>query len=287
MLLAIALTQLGSITHATWNLAAAKVAGGGRTFVWVYSVLAMAWMLPVAGIQLAIGVEWRWVYLPAGLVSGLLHGLYALALQRAYVDSDLNVAYPVGRGLAPLMVAIIAVVLLGERLRSGGWLGVLLIVAGVAIVSAGKLGEGDRARQLAGLRMGVLVALCTTGYTLWDDYAVGHLRLDPLLYNSGNVVVVGLLLTLGCWSRRRQGIEMLRAHPGPVIAVAILMPVSYLLVLFAMTMAPVSVVAPLRSTSIVLGSLAAWLIVKEPGGPRRVVGALVVLVGVLALAWFA
>lgn len=287
MLLAIALTQLGSITHAAWNLAAARVAGGGRLFVWVYSLLASIWMLPVAVIRLATGVPWNGAYLWAGLISGLLHGLYALALQRAYVDSDLNVAYPVGRGLAPLMVAVIAVALLGERLSSGGWIGVLLIVVGVFVVSTGRLSDGDRARQLAGVRMGVLVAACTTGYTLWDDLAVGRLALDPLLYYSVNGVCMALLLTLACWSRRRQGVALLRAHVGPAIAIAILMPVSYLLVLVAMTMAPVSVVAPLRSTSIVLGSLAAWLLVKEPGGPRRLLGALVVLVGVLALAYFA
>ncbi|MFD6794413.1 MULTISPECIES: EamA family transporter [Prauserella salsuginis group] len=69
-----------------------------------------------------------------------------------------------------------------------------------------------------------------------------------------------------------------------MVLVGLLSPVAYLLVLFAMRLAPVSLVAPLREVSIVLAGLAGWLILGEPHGRRRVAGSLVVLAGIAAIA---
>jgi drug/metabolite transporter (DMT)-like permease len=75
-----------------------------------------------------------------------------------------------------------------------------------------------------------------------------------------------------------------RTHWRVVLAIAVLSPVAYLLVLFALRLAPVSLVAPARELSIVFGSLAAWLVLGEPNPRRRLAGAVVVLAGVVAIA---
>jgi drug/metabolite transporter (DMT)-like permease len=93
-------------------------------------------------------------------------------------------------------------------------------------------------------------------------------------------------LTPGVWRRRRTGAvrALLIRHRREVLIVAVLSPLAYVLVLQALTLAPVSVVAPVRESSIVVGALLSWLVLREPHPARRLVGSVVVLAGVAALA---
>lgn len=284
MLLAVLLVQVGSVLHATWNLLATRVRGDARIFVWVYSAISLLFLGPTAVVVLAttdarMDVRWAWV----SLVSALWHTAYALALQQSYARSDLNVAYPVARGVGPVLVAVVAVTVLGERLGLGGWLGIGLIALGVAVVSSGALEGSDHARRVAGVRWGLLVAVAIAGYTLWDDHAVNALGVDPVLYYLGTGTWQFLLLTAVTARRWREAVAVGRANLGVATGVALLVPTAYILVLVAMTMAPVALVASLRSTSIAIGSIAAWLLLREPHGGRRLAGAALVVAGVCAM----
>jgi drug/metabolite transporter (DMT)-like permease len=106
----------------------------------------------------------------------------------------------------------------------------------------------------------------------------------PLVLLMGSVLCEFAILTPLAVARRATVARLWRAHWPTVFAVALLSPLAYLLVLFAMRLAPVSMVAPARELSIVFGSLAGWLILGEPNPRRRMTGAVVVLAGVAAIA---
>ena len=284
MTVAVVLVLVGSATHAAWNLLASRMhTADPRLFVWVYSLMSAVLLIPVVGVMLLAGADASWSLVWASAVSAAFHTGYALSLQSAYSRSDVNVTYPVARGLGPVLVALLAVVAFGDRLSWAGWLGIALITAGVAVVSTGAAGADTRARRLAGVRWGLLIAAAIATYTLWDAYVVAERGLDPVLYYCGTGAWMCLVLTAASFRRRSAALTLAREHWRPALVVAVLVPVSYVLVLIALTMAPVVVVAPLRSTSIVLGSLAAWLWLGETQGARRLVGAVVVTIGVAAL----
>lgn len=285
MTTAVILVLVGSATHATWNLLASRTAGSdARLFVWVYSCFSLAVLAPACGVALLLGAAASWPLVWASLASGVFHIAYALGLQAAYARSDVNVTYPVARGLGPVLVALVAVIALGENLGWPGWIGIALITAGVATVSTGVTHDvAGRARRAAGLRWGLLVASSIAVYTLWDAHAVTDLDLDPVLYYTGTGVWMFLLLSAACWHRWSQARVILHRHWRVATLIGALTPISYVLVLIALTRAPVSVVAPLRGTSIVMGSVAAWWWLGESNGGRRLLGAVVVTAGIAAL----
>lgn len=284
MLVAVLLVQLGSVTHAAWNLVSARVASDPRVFVWVYSAASLVLLAPVA-VVIAVddpdALSLRWAV--GSGVSALMHIAYSIALQRSYAGADLNVAYPVSRGIGPVLVVVFAVTVLREHVDLEGWVGVLTIAVGVVVITTGSIDRVAHVRRLQGLRDGLVVAVTVAAYTLWDDHSVNGLRLQPVLYFAGTGLWMFLVLTAMTWSRRADAVMAARQHWRPALVVGVLSPVSYVLVLVAMTMAPVSLVAPLRSTSIVIGSLAAWLLFREPAGGRRLGGAALVTAGVLVM----
>lgn len=286
MATAVTLVLLGSVAHAAWNLLAAR-SPGGPGFVWVYSVWSLLLLGPVAvAYAVVAGQAPTWTLAGAAMVSGLLHTAYAVALQRAYAGADLNVAYPVSRGLGPVLVVLVAVAALHERLGPLGWAGLALITVGIGVVSlpgpsTGSFGSGHRRR--AGVLGGVAVGVCIAAYTLWDDRAMAAWGLDPILYYAGTGLLQLLAVSVVVRGRFAAAWGAARGRRGRAALVGVLVPVAYVLVLVAMRTAPVSVVAPLRGTSIVIGSLAAWLLLREPHGARRLLGALLVAVGVAAM----
>jgi drug/metabolite transporter (DMT)-like permease len=121
-------------------------------------------------------------------------------------------------------------------------------------------------------------------YTLWDAHAVTALAVPPLVLMAGSSMFETVVLGPYALARRREVGALWREHKVPILAVAVLSPLAYLLVLFALRLAPVSLVAPARELSIVLGSIGAWLLLREPDPARRLVGAVIVLAGVAGIA---
>ena len=280
---AVALVLAGSLVHAVWNLLVKRVPGGGPVFVWVYSLISVVLLLPLAVLTV---VRDEGIPLPvvgASAVSAVLHMVYAVATQWAYARADMNVAYPVARGVGPLFVVVFAVVALHQRLTWLAVMGVVGVLAGVAIVSGGGKDESIGPPARSGASYGVVVGASIAAYTLWDDHAINAIEADPLAYYVGTAVLQCVFLTAVCWRRRTRAVEALRTSWRTATALAVLVPLSYVLVLLAMQGAPIALVATLRCTSIVFGSLAAWLLLRERSGAHRLAGAVVVLVGVGAL----
>jgi len=277
---ALSLVLVAAFVHAGWNFAAKRVHDGGARFVFLYNTVSALACLPLAAVVLVAESErpqWTWLF--AAVLTAVFHVLYGVVLQRGYRVGDLSIVYPLARGSGPLLSVFAAVVLFGERPGVPGLIGAVLIVGGVLLIGGGR-GSGDRK---AGIVYGLLTGVTIAAYTLWDDHSVNALAVPPIVYFTAGVVLQSAFLA-PIALRQGELAPLWRGHWRETVLVGVLSPVAYLLVLFAMRMAPVSLVAPAREVSIVLGGIAAWLALGEANPGRRIAGSVVVLAGIAAIA---
>jgi drug/metabolite transporter (DMT)-like permease len=287
---ALALVLVAAMLHALWNVAAKK-AGGNHHFALISVLITCVLWAPVAlwfGLHewLRWGVR-EWAVL---LVSAVVHVLYLTVLLTGYRKADLTVVYPVARGSGPLLAAAAAVLLLGERLSALGTAGVIAVCTGVFLVAGGPAlwrqshDAARRQRTLAGLRWGALTGALIASYTVIDGYAVKVLLIGPVLVDYvGNLLRVPILLPAAL--RDLPGLR--RAWRGQwryALVVAVLGPLAYVLVLYAVTMAPLSHVAPAREVSMLFAAMLGGRLLGESDRGLRFVGAACMAAGVVALA---
>jgi drug/metabolite transporter (DMT)-like permease len=212
----------------------------------------------------------------------VIHVGYYTTLASAYRAGDLSQGYPIMRGTAPLLTALGTWLLLGESLSAGAALGVLLICGGVLSLAGVKDAAGRGASRKA-TGWALLNALVIALYTLADGAGV-RVSGDVLGYVVWLFVVHGLPFSLGVLAVKRAAFLRHAAqnwHRG--FAGALLSALSYGIALWAMTRAPVAIVAALRETSVIFGALiGAWLL-KEGHLKERLGGAAAVLAGLIAL----
>jgi len=286
---ALTLVLLAALCHAVWNVAA-KGSGGDARFALFSALLVSVLWAPLAW-WFAWDVVGGWGFAQWALVLGsaVVHVSYFLTLLRGYRAADLTVVYPVARGTAPLLSAFVALLLFGERLSALGVAGVLAVVAGVFLIAGGpgllRATHDTRARQRVwlGIGWGAATGVQIAGYTLIDGYAVKVLLLSPILVDYfGNLLRVPILLTL-VWRERATLPPLWRTQWRPALTVATLGPIGYVLVLFAMQQAPVSVVAPARELSMLFAAILGGTLLREQDMAARVAGASCIALGVAAL----
>ena len=288
---ALALVLLVAVLHASWNIVA-KSAGGDQRFTLITSLFTTVLWLP-AGLWFGWHEVPRWGWLEWGVVSAsaLVHLLYFNALLTGYRVADLSVVYPLARGSGPLLTAAAAVLVLGESLSALGAAGVLAVCGGVFLIAGGPAlwrhtqDPAQRARTLAGVRWGLLTGAMIAGYSVIDGYAIKVLAIGPVIFDYAcNVLRVPLQLpTL---LRNRPGLrQALRTQWKHALVVSMLAPLAYILVLYALTLAPLSHVAPAREISLLLAALLGGRLLGESDRGLRLLGAACMAGGVMALAW--
>jgi drug/metabolite transporter (DMT)-like permease len=282
--MSLALLLSAAVLHAGWNFAAKRVGAGGAAFVWCYNTVSALLCLPVAivdGFVEHVHPQWWWLVFAAGTAT--LHVGYGLVLQRGYAVGDMSVVYPLARGTGPLLSVVVAVLAFHERPGVVGLLGVVAVVLGVGVISVGRAADVTKPR-IASVVYGVLTGATIAGYTLWDDRAVSTWALPPIIYFAAGCVLQSAMLTPSALARKQEIPRLWHEYRREIVVVAVLSPLAYLLVLFAMRTTPVSVVAPVRELSIVIGSILAWRVLREPNPVRRLVGASIVLTGIVGIA---
>jgi multidrug transporter EmrE-like cation transporter len=273
---------LAALCHAIWNLEA-KRAANSRHFVWLYSAASLLIWAPA--------VAWVLVHAHAGLGArallalggtAVLHLLYSLALQAGYRVADLSIVYPVARGSGPLLSFAGAALLFGERPGPLALSGLALIIAGIVLVA--DLNHSLRRDALPGLLWGGCTGACIAAYTLNDGWAVKALAVSPFLIDfAGNSFRV-LVLSRPALANRVELLQEWQRYRRPVLTVAVLGPLGYLLVLFAMRSAPISHVAPARELATLVGTWFGARLLGEQAAAQRLAGALCIVAGVISLA---
>jgi drug/metabolite transporter (DMT)-like permease len=279
---ALVLVLLAAGAHAAWNMLA-KTAGGGATFVWLFSTAAVVIWAPVLVLALVVDpgrIDVAGIGLMIG--SGALHALYFVLLQRGYREGDLSLVYPLARGTGPLLSTIAAIVVFSERPSALALAGGAIIVAAVLSLAAGGHARAGAARGAVGFALLTGVAIAT--YTLWDKQAVGPHGLSPVVYYWGTNVAEAALLTPFVLHRGPELRRTWSAYRRQALGVAVLSPLAYILVLFALAEAPVSYVAPARELSILVGAVLGTTLLAEGDTRRRLIAAAAICAGIAALA---
>jgi drug/metabolite transporter (DMT)-like permease len=280
---ALILILAAAVIHATWNLLN-KQASGHPTFTWLVAVISALLYAP-ATITVIEVWEIQIDLVTVGMMAGsaALHTAYFVLLNQGYRAGDLSLVYPLARGTGPLLSSLAAIIFLGERPSAIALLGALLIIGGVVILTTNlaKLREsGARDAVLYALVTGLFIA----AYTIWDKQAVSRFGIVPLLLDWGANVGRALLLSPFAFKYSDETVNEWREHKYEAIAVAVLIPLSYILVLTAMRFTPVSYVAPAREISILIGTAMGARLLAEGDAPRRLAGASAMVLGVVALA---
>ena len=280
----VAMVLAAAVAHAVWNLASKFKRGDALLFVCAYTYASALLCVP---ISIAIVADARqvldWRLLAGAGVSAVLHTAYSLTLQAGYDRAELGVVYPVARGTGPVLTMLFAILLLGEQLTATAVFGAALVVAGILVVTGNPFRRASR-RPLQGLLWGAATGATIAAYTLWDGYSVIALHLTPVIYYTATLLMQSLILAPSLLRRRHRIRAAIAADAVPILIVAVFSPLAYILVLTAMQKAPVALVAPLRESSIVIGSLVACRLFREGHLARRIAGAAVVLAGIAAIS---
>lgn len=228
--------------------------------------------------------------------SAAIHVGYFLALQRGYQVGDLSVVYPLARAGGPALATVGAVLLFGERPSLLALCGTALVVLGaLSLASRGPWRRGtvhggprpDRAIGsiwAPGIAWAALTAVCIAVYTLWDARAVVVSGLSPLAFLWWSEVARVLLVAPLALRRPAALAEAWRRHRSAALIVGVFSPLAYLMVLVAFTMAPVSLVAPMREVSVLFGTLLGAIVLREGDLRRRLGAAAGMVLGVVLLA---
>lgn len=282
---ALGLVVAGALLHALWNLCAKK-ASGGLPFVWLFGIVSLTVSLPFGLSSWYVNAQQLTVQSWAAIAgSALVHVAYSLVLQKGYRASDFSVVYPLARGTGPLFAVFGAIVVLGEAPSLLGWLGIRSVLTGILLISGmAKAFFVPAPKERAGLLWGTVTGLFIAAYTVIDGWAVKALGIASVLYYVLGLALRTIVLMPQAL-RHPQGLRsQWQVNRRYIIAVGILSPLAYTLVLFAMTMAPLSYVAPIREISMLIGVLFGASLLRESFVPSRIVGTVCMLAGVIMLA---
>ncbi|RCV51078.1 EamA family transporter [Marinitenerispora sediminis] len=274
--LAVLAVLCAAALHASWNAIAHAVTDrlAGFTVLVGTAAVCGALLVPFTGLPDPAA----WPYLVA---SAALHVLYHLALMASYRTGDFGQVYPLARGTSPWVVALVAVLLLGEEMSGSSLFAVLVISAGLTalVFAGGRPGRAQAPALLAALATGLLIAAYTVvdglGVRVWDD-PVGYIAWLMLLQGPPFAAVAVL-------ARRRALPGALRPVWRVGVVGGVLATLSYGLVLWAQTFGVLAGVAALRESSIVFGAVIGTVLFGERFGRVRVVSAVAVALGILLL----
>lgn len=282
---ALVLVLAGALAHAAWNYLA-KRASGGRAFVSLYSLVSLVFAGPLC-LWFCLGTPeiMSWPLLAITTLSAVIHIFYSLALQRGYQLGDLTVVYPIARGTGPLFAVFGAILVLGERPSLSGWLGIATILLGVVLIAGGHrlITGASRPGVARGLKWGVVTGLFIASYTVVDGWSVKTLSVSPIVFYSISLSLRSALL-MPLALQDVQGLrEQWQANWRYIVAVGMLSPLAYTLVLYAMTLAPLSYVAPIRELSMMIAALLGAKFLREDDARMRIAGSALMAVGVVIL----
>ena len=277
---AILLLLFAAVLHAAWNLLLKREKEKVPVLWWALLLGSLAF-LPLLAKEphLEVGIG------PFVGASAACEALYFAVLAAAYEEADFSLVYPLARGSVPALLALCSIWFLGERLSWRGASGIGLVVLGLLVLAGRAKRSGTtRASSAKGIGLALLTALFIVGYSLIDAAAVRRVPSAPytaiVLAASAAILAPGLFWRYG-WRELRTTLSRRWRSIG---LIAVLLVVSYALVLQVYSVAPVIYAGAVREVSIVFAALAGALWLDEELGVRRAIGAALAFAGILVLA---
>jgi drug/metabolite transporter (DMT)-like permease len=264
--------------HAIWN---AFVKTGDDQLISITGIAAAstvisALIFPFAGTPHADS----WPYILASII---LHVAYMIALSQAYRYSDFSSAYPIARGTAPILVFAWSFVFLQEALSTREVLAVFGIIVGIMVFSTRRIGAVVSDKKA--IFYALLTSLFIAAYTVVDGIGV---RLSGTVNGYMVWMTFFEIFPLMLYTYIKRGPKVfttLAANAKPMLLAGLMAISGYWIVIWAMTQAPIVLVAALRETSIIIAALIGTFYFKEPSGKRRIIAAIIVCISVAILRW--
>jgi len=267
----------GAACHAGWNsfLKIKLEPFSAMALIAIVSALVVLPAIPFLGVPPA--AAWPWV-----IASVVLHLGYYIGLTEAYRTGDMGQVYPIARGSAPLMTAAVSTTFLGERLGLIGWSGILVLIAGIFLISL--RGGRDLAkldRRAIGFAFFTAVTIC--GYSLVDGIGArtagsAH-SYSVMLFLLDGVMMAAFALLRNGWAT----VTDMTRHWKAAFIGGTLSLVAYWIAIWAMTVAPIALVAALRESSVLFGAAIAVIFLKEPLRPSRIAAAGLIVAGLVLI----
>ncbi len=279
-ILALVLLLTSAALHALWNLLLKQSKE---------KYIAMAWQVIISAVlSLAVlfftGLPPRTIWLLV-LISTILESIYFGILTYAYTDHDFSLIYPMARGAAPALVVVWTALFLSEIPSLGGLFGILLVIGGLVIIGTTSLQNNQGGKpQAKGVAIALSIALVISIYTLVDGYAVKNSPALPYglsLFLTMPFFTAPFVIRHFGWGHM---VATLRLEPTRLITIGILGLVAYLCALLAYSIAPVNYSEAIREVSVVMGAFAGWYFLGEKMGKIRVLGAMVIFLGITLIA---
>ncbi len=262
--------------HAGWN---ALLKGGGDPFDTMARISLVGGVIAVVAIwfvQWPVPAAWPWI-----AVSWVIHAIYRYFLIAAYRAGDLSQVYPIARGTAPLLTAVGTALLIAERLPPLAYVGIVALATGVFLMSM----KGSRAGgfDMTAVGYALCTAIAISSYTIVDGHGSrlnGSAASFVLWEMLGNAVVMGIT---ALYVRGPSVYAKLRTQWPAAVGAATMSTTSYIIATWAMTKAPIALVAALRETGVLFAALIGALLLAEPMTRRRWSAAAIIVAGVVLL----
>jgi drug/metabolite transporter (DMT)-like permease len=267
---------LGAACHAGWN-AFLKIKLEPFTAMALIAIMSAIVVLP-ALLILPIPPAQAWPWIVASIV---FHLGYFIGLSEAYRTGDMGQVYPIARGTAPLMTALASTFIIGEAIGLRGWLGILILVSGVFLLS--MRGGRDLHFDKRAVTFALLTAVTICGYSVVDGSGAraagnAHAYAVWLFLLDGLMMLVFVLLRRG----RAVFAEFAGFWPSGLIGGTLSL-AAYWITIWAMTVAPIALVAALRETSVLFAAVIAVVVLKEPLQRPRIIAALMIVAGLVLI----
>jgi drug/metabolite transporter (DMT)-like permease len=266
----------GAACHAGWNafLKIRLEPFSAMALIAIMSALVVLPVLPLVGIPAA--AAWPWI-----IGSVIFHLGYFIGLTEAYRTGDMGQVYPIARGSAPLMTAVASTIFVGETIGLRGWLGILILVGGVFLLSL--RGGRDLHFDKRAVAFALFTAVTICGYSIVDGIGARTAQ-NAHVYTVWLFLLDGLMMLVFVLLRRGVGVlgDFTQVWKGGLIGGALSL-AAYWIAIWAMTVAPIALVAALRETSVLFAAAIAVIVLKEPLQRPRIIAALMIVCGLVLI----
>ncbi|PJF09410.1 DMT family transporter [Pseudorhodobacter sp. MZDSW-24AT] len=274
MSLGVFLAVLGAaFLHALWN-ALIKLGTSKVGTMVILSVIEV----PIGLAVIAVSPPIDPAAIPWVIAAGCTHFAYKFFLTYAYDRGDLSRVYPIARGAAPMVVALVGALMLPDAVSGQQYLAIAVLGCGILLMARGVFSSGED-RRLLPFALGSAAATAT--YTMIDGMGA-RISGAPAAYVAWVFVADGLIFTLGMLALRGRSVLPMNRRAWALGSVASAASYgAYAVSIWAMTIAPIAVVAALRETSILFAVLIGWIAFGEKMNGEKALAALVIVAGVL------
>jgi drug/metabolite transporter (DMT)-like permease len=269
----------GAACHAGWNASIKRTLDPLATTTLIALGAGVVALPGIAYAGWPEAASWPWL-----IASIVIHLFYFAGLIEAYRVGDLGQVYPIARGTAPLMTATMTTAFIGEHIGLYGWGGVVLLAGGVLLLSL-KGGRDLAKLDRVAVGFALFTAVTIAAYSVVDGIgarAAGMGKANAYSF----VLFAGIAPVVVAYALARRGpvvLGQMAPHWKIGLMGGALAVMSYSIANWAMTVAPIALVAALRETSVLFGAIIAVVVLKEPLRPARIGAALMIVCGLMLL----